>query len=207
MNGANSTQRQGDWIATNSGMKWYVLDPRPEDVRLDDIAHGLSLVCRYGGQCRQHYSVAQHSVLVSRVLAEWEPENYALQLHGLLHDAAEAYIGDVVRPLKVNLPLYRTLERSTELVIFRALGVPLLSDEQMEWVKAADDTMLVTERRDIVNHGGRPWTPRIEPREEVVRPWAANGAKIFFLQRWKELSEKAGAEPLQSALGQPVEAA
>src|SRR5262245_27549306 len=102
------SQRIGDWMQTISGRKFWPLDPRPEEVCIEDIGHALSLVCRFGGHCHTFYSVAEHSVRVSLLAedmakssAHWTDENIRMiALSGLLHDAAEAYIGDMVRPLK-----------------------------------------------------------------------------------------------------------
>jgi hypothetical protein len=97
--------RVGDWIQTYSGRQFWPLDPRVEDVHLEDIAHALSNVCRYTGHVREFYSVAEHSVHVS-----WscEPED---ALWGLLHDASEAYLADMARPVKQNMPVYVAAER------------------------------------------------------------------------------------------------
>src|SRR5579862_5085028 len=87
------------WIQTYTGRKFWPLDPRSWDVCLEDVAHALAVKCRYGGHCRGFYSVAQHSVLVSQLLAEWKADIWTVRW-GLLHDANEAYSADVVRPIK-----------------------------------------------------------------------------------------------------------
>jgi hypothetical protein len=86
--------RRGDWMQTFTGRAFYPLDPRPEDIDPVDIAHALSLICRYGGHSSRFYSVAEHCVLMSHAVA---PEH---ALWALLHDATEAYLGDMIRPLK-----------------------------------------------------------------------------------------------------------
>ena len=88
------SERVGDWIQTMSGVIFYPLDPRPEEIRIEDIAHALSHQCRFAGHCREFYSVAEHSVRVSREL----PQEF--MLWGLLHDASEAYLVDLPRPIK-----------------------------------------------------------------------------------------------------------
>ncbi len=94
--------RKGDYIATYTGKQFYPLDPRPEDVCLEDIAHSLSNLCRFTGHTDtdRFYSVAQHSVICSTIVA---PEAALL---ALLHDAAEAYLGDISRPLKRDLYVF-----------------------------------------------------------------------------------------------------
>src|ERR1700683_336889 len=105
--GARSMADRGAWIVTFSGRRFYVLDPRPSDVRIEDIAHSLSLQCRFNGHVKNFYSVAQHSVLVS------ERCDPADALYGLLHDASEAYIGDMSAPLKHTdeMTAFRDAER------------------------------------------------------------------------------------------------
>lgn len=93
------------WIQLHSGGRLDLLDPRAEDININDIAHALSLICRFNGHTRRFYSVAEHSVLVSRLVDR--PEH---RLRALLHDAAEAYLGDITRPLKQLLPDYRKAE-------------------------------------------------------------------------------------------------
>lgn len=95
----------GPWIQTVSGKRFYLLDPRPEMICLEDIAHALGQLCRFTGHTRSFLSVAEHSVTVSHLLKPFGP---AAELAGLLHDAAEAYIGDVNNPLKVALRSLRT---------------------------------------------------------------------------------------------------
>ncbi|AVO51243.1 phosphohydrolase [Ectopseudomonas mendocina] len=90
------------WILTNSARAFDLLNPRAENVLTTDIAHALSLVCRFNGHCAWHYSVAQHSLLVAYII-EKEGGTPEEQLAGLLHDAAEAYISDLTRPLKLLL--------------------------------------------------------------------------------------------------------
>lgn len=91
-------------IKTYSGITLNFMEPAPMMIEIPDIAHGLSQVCRFAAQSSEFYSVAQHSVLVSRLV----PKKFARW--GLMHDAAEAYIGDMARPLKRCLPEYKKIE-------------------------------------------------------------------------------------------------
>jgi hypothetical protein len=104
-----------DYFTTRSGRHIRVLDPRPEDVYVPDIAWALSRICRFGGHAPRHDSVAQHSVMVSELCP---PE---LALTGLLHDAPEAYIGDVIGPLKHALPELMEIEARWERAIEQAM--------------------------------------------------------------------------------------
>lgn len=105
-------------IETNSGIKFNIEYPTPEMVDIHDIATALGMICRYNGQVPSFYSVAEHSVRV----AEWLIQNGhpELALEGLMHDAAEAYIGDIVRPMKLMTDfavIYNELEKGVELAI------------------------------------------------------------------------------------------
>jgi len=187
---ASEPTRTGDWIATFSGVKWFITNPHPDDVRIEDIAHALSLICRYGGQCREFYSVAQHSLIVASEVKK-NSSSHSLILHGLLHDAAEAYLGDMVRPLKATMPRYKLIEHVTEGVIAAALDLPPLTLEQRAIIKHFDNVALMTERRDLVNHCGHDWTPRAEPRSEPIVPMSPEEAESGFLLAYHSLRASA----------------
>jgi hypothetical protein len=106
-------------IRTFTGKLFDPFDIKPEDINLKDIAKGLSNVCRYQGQTTFHYSVAQHSVYISRAL----PEEY--KLYGLLHDASEAYLSDIPKPLKVRpeMAFYREAEAAVQRAIYKRFGL------------------------------------------------------------------------------------
>lgn len=173
--------RTGDWIATYSGTKFFITDPHPDDVKIEDIAHALSLICRYGGHCREFYSVAQHSLLVHEVVGKQFPGDHLLQLHALIHDATEAYLGDMVRPLKRSMDDYRRLEEHTEWVICQAFKIPTMTLAQRDIVKYADNVLLMTERRDLVNHCGHNWTNRAIPMEEIIEPMMPEDVENVFI--------------------------
>ena len=164
------------WIQTYTGRRFDILDPRPEDVCLEDIAHALSMQCRFNGHCREFYSVGEHSVRVARILP---PE---LQAHGLLHDAAEAYIGDMVRPLKQLLPAFADVERNIMLTVnFRFFGCSYPTDAAKAEIKRADNTMLATEARDLMADPPDDWGLTAEPVERRITPWSARLAEAEFL--------------------------
>src|SRR5713226_1215903 len=107
------------WIITYTGKQFYHLNPQPEMVCIEDIAHSLAMLCRWTGHTKFHYSVAQHSIYCSRI----GPQETALER--LLHDASEAYLGDMNRPLKhfTNAgPAYREVESKVQTVIYRKFG-------------------------------------------------------------------------------------
>lgn len=170
------------YIQTFSGKHFSLVEPRKDQIDIRDIARALSNICRYTGHLAQHYSVAQHSVLCSHLV---EP---AFALDALLHDAAEAYIGDISAPLKSLLPDYKRIEKNVEWVIARKFGV---NTELPAEVKHADLVMLATERRDLLGDDGTPWPilEGIEPARVRIEPWSADWAMTRFLQRFEELTK------------------
>jgi hypothetical protein len=143
---------RADWQQTASGVAFFPLKPRVEEVRLHDIAHSLALVNRYGGHTPAPYSVAQHSALVLKrvreILAEDLPlppdERLNIERWALLHDAAEAYVGDMVRPLKIapQMAAYRDAEKLVMEVIATRFQ---LKGFEPAVVKRADNDLLATE--------------------------------------------------------------
>lgn len=107
---------RGNWLQTFTGVAFYPFAPRPEEINVQDIAHQLSMICRYGGAVSSFYSVAEHSLILARYVRQVRPNNPRLALQALLHDAAEAYICDVPRPLKLmpQMDGYRAMEERIE---------------------------------------------------------------------------------------------
>lgn len=169
------------WIITQSGKHFDFLDISPDAICIEDIACALSNLCRFTGQLQDFYSVAQHSVHVSYLV----PPSFALD--ALLHDAAEAYIGDCSSPLKALLPDYQEIEKRVELAIARKFGIRTLG----KWpeVKHADLVMLATERRDLDLDDGTPWPmlEDIEPAPMLLAPLNPRQARVAFLHRYNEL--------------------
>lgn len=110
--------RKGDWILTHTGVQFWPLDPRPDEIHIEDIAHSLSLQCRYNGHVKEFYSVAEHCVLVANIVS---PRN---ALWALLHDASEAYITDIPRPIKPFLQNYEALESVIMDAVCERFGLP-----------------------------------------------------------------------------------
>lgn len=192
-------RRFGDFMWTYSGRSFWPLDPRPEDVTLADIAHGLAHVCRYGGQCDRFYSVAQHCVLVSiavecmaRASGESEETCRAWALEALLHDASEAYIGDVVRPLKYQRPMrgYLAAERRVERAIAAAFAGALRpSTMSHAMVKVCDNRILVDECLELHPHQDQAYMRRWgEPLGVKIDEWLPPLAEHMYLSRYEDLS-------------------
>jgi len=161
-------ERHGDWIQTFGGRAFWPLDPRPEDVAIGDIAHALAHLCRYGGHTRRFYSVAEHSVLMARAVS---PKH---RLWALLHDASEAYLVDLPRPIKRAIPQYRTAEAA----------------EMPEEVHLADGRILTDERQQSMAEPPMPWNAeeQVEPLGVRLEFWTPVYAEIQFMTMFDMLT-------------------
>jgi hypothetical protein len=178
--------RTGGWFLTYTGRQFWITDPHPDDVDIADIAHALSNVCRFGGHSRVFYSVAQHCVHVVQRLRELQVGVYG-ELHGLLHDASEAYASDIVRPLKREIRGYREIEARLMRVIYEGLGIEEPNDFDHEIVKTADNELLLAERRDLIRHRDIPWDIPAEPWAQHITPWAPAVAEDAFMREFLTL--------------------
>ena len=192
MSTPTTTERIGDWMQTRSGIRFYPFDPRPEEVHIEDIAAALSKMCRFNGHCVRYYSVAEHSVRVSRIC---DPQD---ALWGLLHDAAEAYVGDMIRPIKRHQQLgaYREIEYEVMEAIIERFGLVnhgIWAHEMPYSVREADEVMLATEARDLMDV--RDWDSYselvVKALPEPVVGWSPADAEQQFLRRFHELTEGA----------------
>lgn len=171
-------RRIGDWIQTYTGLAFWPLDPRPSEVRILDIAHSLAMRCRYGGHCTRFYSVAEHSVLVSRHV----PPEHALW--GLLHDAAEAYSADVPRPLKRCLRDWGAIESGIMATVCARFS---LGTSEPGPVKAIDLAITSDERAALMADCERDWGDLPEPIGAQITGHAPQVAERLFLARFEEL--------------------
>lgn len=186
------------WIQTYTGRKFYPLDPRSSDVCIEDIAHALSLKCRFNGHCRTFYSVAEHSLSCACVVHEMGGGSIE-QMHALLHDAAEAYLPDIASPIKGMIsgrrerrePHYpfQYFESIVLAAIYRGLGVEQPTAEQMRLVRQADLIMLSTEKRDLMAPTEHAWQPLPDPLEaRIERTLWPSLAEDQFVRRFKALN-------------------
>jgi hypothetical protein len=185
--------RSGDWFCTYSGGQYWLTDPHPDDISITDIAHALGLICRFGGHTTEFYSVAQHSVHCADLVALWKPQDHRLQLYTLLHDSSEAFLGDIVRPLKRSMPEYVSLEKRTALVILQALKLDPPSDAQLEIVKKADDILLMTERQEFIVHKDTSWGIDALPLNIKLGSLLPAVAELRFITRYITLRAKVDA--------------
>ena len=176
-------------ITTYTGKIMDFEGPKPESICIEDIAHALSQVCRFAGQSKDFYSVAQHSVLVSEHLKGvghlWEKAERQLRQIALLHDAAEAYMGDLARPLKKLLPQYSEIEDR----VFKAIAerFKLMYDAVPQLIKDMDRQMLANEGDSFMPPGWDDVGVLPDPRIGKIRSLPPNMAEEFFLVRYYEL--------------------
>lgn len=177
--------RKGGWIPTFSGKRIWLEDPRPEDFEIADIAHCLACIARYNGQLKSRYCVAQHCTLASRNI---EARYQQLML---MHDASEAYLQDIISPLKRLIkPIYEPLEMKMMEAIAERFGFSVDAEACIA-VKTVDMKMLCTEIRDLSTTG-----ILVEDCGEVAFDWHIHGgyderlAEKLFLDRFNYLFPK-----------------
>ena len=143
-------KRNGFVQETYTGEFW-AFDPQSEDVNIEDIAHGLSLICRYAGQCKHFYSVAQHCLNVCKDLKDLGYDKN-IQLYGLLHDATEVYISDLPKPFKVTIPEYNKAEARIEEAILQRFNLPPYNETLKQIIKVSDNEVLYNEAKVLMNN-------------------------------------------------------
>ena len=172
---------EGQWMQTFTGGTFYPLIPEKNMFSIEDIAHSLSMQCRFNGHTKKFYSVAQHSVLVSLIC---ECEN---ALWGLMHDATEAYLCDLPRPIKriPEFKIYRDAEDNMmeKLASFYGLSLPIPED-----VHIADKILLFTEKRDLMPPSDWGWGKSIKVLDEKIIPLDPTAAEKLFLDRFNKLT-------------------
>lgn len=181
--------RNDSWLQVHTGIAFYPLAPTVKSIDIRDIAYALAGINRFGAHARKRYSVAQHSVHVSQQV----PPEFALR--GLLHDASEAYLGDVPRPLKVLdiFKGYREVESKLEDAIFQRFGIDYWEPFATNAVKYADILLLGIEVRDLMQ-------PLVDPPAwqwcldaigdnnfRIHTVWSPDEAEWQFLKRFEEL--------------------
>jgi hypothetical protein len=171
--------KSGPSIMLASGTWFDLLDPWHSEFTIEDIAQGLANICRYAGQCRSFYSVAEHSLHVCDTTDSFK-------LEALLHDAAEAFLGDITRPLKQLLPEYKAIESNVEAAIFSRFG---LDRAAMADVKLADLRVLAAEQSQLMPDGTDYWAAQssICPAPITVQFLSPYEARERFLAKFNDL--------------------
>lgn len=169
---------RGAWMQTATGRQFFPLDPRPEEIFIEDIAAALSKLCRFGGHSTRFYSVAEHCVLMAR---EAPP---AVALDALMHDASEAYLCDVVRPIKPSLVNYRELEGQLEAAIAERFGLATTMPAE---VKRMDNAILADERDQAMVKPPADWRLPEPPLGIKLQFWTPVKAEYEFLALFRRL--------------------
>ena len=186
--------RRGDFLGTFACAQFWPLDPKPEEIVPEDIAHALALKCRFGGHSRRFYSVAEHSLRVFSIVQATSERAPAFgpfygiardanirELAGyyaLLHDAAEAYLADIPRPVKPSIREWKAIEARVDDAVLAAFSLPPPSPEVVEIVKWADRNALVLEAEVLFDydvHQKWPGLPMLNLPPEV---FAAPGVQV-----------------------------
>ncbi len=167
------------YIETFTGRHFYFLDPTDDMIDIEDIAHALSMQCRFTGHTSDFYSVAEHCVHVSYLAKD--------QLQGLLHDASEAYLTDVASPVKPYLQNYKAMEETIMSAVATKFGFdwPMSTDTH-----DADRTQLKAEARALLKSKGQDWVanfPTRRVRGRTPRCYRPQDARRYFLERYYEL--------------------
>ncbi len=180
-----------DWVQTTSGRPFDLAGQDQKQVNIRDIAAQLSKQCRFAGASTVFYSVAQHCVIVSAALKRHGP---LAEMHGLLHDAHEAYTGDITRPVKNLLAavspydILGDLSARIQETILRALRIPDCPAAIQHAIGEADEAALATELRDVMAEPQRAWGLKARPFKAAIMPLAWPRAEEKFLQRFHDLS-------------------
>lgn len=194
------------WQRMLSGRRLDLLDPSPLDIEVEDIAHGLARVARWNGQTvgDHAFSVAQHSLLVQRILSLQQPDASAPEsLAALLHDAPEYVIGDMISPFKSVLDgAYKAVERRLLAAVHMRFGLPAaLPEPLLRRIKKADQVSAYWEavrlagfaEAEAVRFFGRPGGIGGEALAGFLQPWPAKEAESRYLENFEELAGQAEA--------------
>ena len=169
-------------ILIKSGEYFNFLEPENNVFTVEDIAHGLSNICRFGGHTAAFYSVAQHSVIASHLV----PRELAYE--ALFHDAAEAFLGDIPKPLKAILPDFQAIEKRVEAAVFGFLGINP-TEAKSGIVKEADLVMLASEDRDLMPTHEDEWVliKGVKPINVIIAPLSPSQAYFVFMRRYDQV--------------------
>jgi hypothetical protein len=173
-------KNRGPQLIVWGGKPFWPLDPRPEDINIHTIAHALSYTCRYNGHCNRFYSVAEHSLILSELVT---PKN---AIYALLHDAAEAYVGDMVRPLKALLPEFNKIENKILSIILEKYG---LGKKLPKEVTDVDGLIILDEMEALgLKHKDPQSTPfYLWNISSFIPPSSPSVIKEKFLKRFEDL--------------------
>ena len=200
-------------VETFSGRMFDVFDPVAEQIDIFDIAHHLSLMTRFNGACKWHYSIAQHSIMCADRAKDYHyprPSEHKLALALLMHDAAEAYVGDIVRPIKRTLTDFSVVENGVMDAINERFDLPRIAESPgyKKAVHEVDTRMLVTEKLQLMSPKVR-WAIEdiFEPYDLELDQWQPHAAEILFLSNFARFRpDEVSRERLREVIGVKADA-
>lgn len=186
------------WLQTYSGKAFVIADPTEDQICLEDIVHALSNQCRFAGHSQRFYSVAEHSIhvcnRVREVLeigksinhSELDDDDRKIVARALLHDASEAYLLDIPRPLKIQpeMGFYRQKHVDTMRLILEKFGLPI---EKLDIIKQADNELLATEKEQVMGPSPGDWVPLPDPLTITLGCWTPEKAYTIFRKQAEAL--------------------
>ena len=187
-----SEQHRSTWMQTSTGLRFHPDQPDPAVIHHLDIANGLSLTCRFSGQIKQFYSVAEHSILLVEYAKHFFPDMHKKVLLAiLLHDATEAYLGDLTTQVKSNFPDYKVMEAMWQNTIFDLYGCLYEWETNHSFISELDTRILLNEKRALYEHPDMDWglMHELEPLVGVsVRGYSPQVAKAKWLDLFNALT-------------------
>ncbi len=200
-------------IQTYTGKLVNVADPDPATIDIFDIAHHLALMTRFNGACRVAYSIAQHSVLCASRAGDYhfpQPREEKLALALLMHDAAEAYVGDIVRTIKHEVPDFAVFENKLMDAINTRFDLPRVAEIPFfkVAVKEVDNRMLVTEKLQLMAQTV-PWPieEMFQPYDMTIEPWTERSSEMLFLSTFAKFRpDEVTPERVEEVMGVKINA-
>lgn len=193
-----------NFVETYTGRTFFPLAPNVNDITIIDIAHHLANQCRYSGAASFYYSTAQHCCLLADFVQKQPGATPLDCLQILIHDAAEAYLVDIPRPIKQHMPQFREWDRSIQMCVRSWLdlgGVPI-----PPWQDEVDSRIIVDERAQVMSDSGNDWGHNLEPLGIEIAPWSNILAEQQFLMRYAAYSMRVFGKHqyLRSSWGLPT---
>ena len=179
-------ERPGPWLQTFTGLRFFPLDIQAQDIVIEDIAHALSMLCRYNGHTLRFYSVAEHCVLMLQHVRRRGGQTTRFLRSVLMHDAAEAYLGDYPHAMKLILPEVKELEKKIEAVIVKKfdLDVRYAAAKGIKML----DRRIIRNERDALMPGTHPWVAdEYTPLDVKVQGLIPAAAERAFLSAFSEV--------------------
>lgn len=173
------------YIETYSGKKFYPLNPFNSEIDIIDIAHALSLLCRYNGHTKVFYSVAEHSILLSEYTEKILKRNPRDVQFALLHDAGEAYTSDIPTPLKKELPEFKNMESVIDAAVLYHFNLP---SAKPNWLKDIDTRIIRDERMTFMSRSNNIWfVDELKPLDIKFKFMTPEIAEFIFLEEFSRL--------------------